>query len=360
MKKIVFCGGGTAGHVMPNIAIIEQLLKRNIEIHYIGSNGIEKRILSNYPQVKYHEISCPKLIRKLTLKNLTIPFRLIKSINHCKQILKEIKPNVIFSKGGYVSVPVVMSAQNIPVIGHESDYTMGLANKIIYHYTNKMFFSFSDTAHKYYKKGEFSGTAIRNSVFQGNKLKLKKELGIINSKPNILIVGGSTGAKAINDFIFTNIEILTKNYNVIHITGKQHSPNNSSKETCNPYFQNKIDGYHPIEYVDNMGDYLALADYIISRAGSNAIFEFLALKKLMLLIPLPKEESRGDQLLNAKYFEEQGFAEVLQQKDLTITNLNKKLDSLKANKSKIFNTMSKSNKQNGTKIIVSELLSYLK
>jgi len=165
MKNIVFCGGGTAGHVMPNIALIEELKEKDINIHYIGGDGIEKNILTKYPYVKYHEITAPKFIRKLSLKNLSIPFKLISSVNKCKKILKEIKPDLIFSKGGYISVPVVMASKKVPVIGHESDYTMGLANKIIYRYAKKMFFSFRDTANKY-NKGEFSGTAIRKNIFK--------------------------------------------------------------------------------------------------------------------------------------------------------------------------------------------------
>lgn len=356
MKKIVFCGGGTAGHVMPNIALIEELKNKDYEIHYIGGKGIEKNILSNYPFVKYHEISSPKFIRKLTLKNLTIPFKLLVSINKCKKILKEINPNVIFSKGGYISVPVVMASKKIPVIGHESDYTMGLANKIIYHYADKMFFSFSDTAKKY-KKGEFSGTAIRKNIYNGNKLTAKQRLKINNNKPCILVIGGSTGAKAINEFIYNNLDELNKKFNIIHITGKNKLQNNIHNEKC-PDWTYKHYDYFPIEYADNIEDYLALADYIISRAGSNAIFEFVALKKPMILIPLPLNESRGDQILNAKYFRDNGLAEVIEQKELNIDLLNLKLDHLIKNKNSYFKKMSAFNNINGTNIILNEILKY--
>jgi len=341
MKKILFCGGGTAGHVMPNIALIEELKKmRNLEIHYIGGNGIEKEILEKYPFVKYHVIDAPKLIRKVTLKNFTIPFKLISCVNQCKKLLQEIKPNVIFSKGGYISVPVVMAAKNIPVLGHESDYTMGLANKIIMRYAKKMFCSFLDTANKH-KKCYYSGSPIRKKIFCGNAKLIKNNLGIKNNKPVMLVIGGSTGASAINDFIYNNLKVLTKKYNVIHITGKNKS------KTFN------VANYYSIEYAHDIENYLALSDIIVSRAGSNAIFEFLALGKPTLLIPLPKDQSRGDQILNAKYFEEHNFASVIQQHELNIAQFLNKLNSLP--KPSKFDNQAK----NGTNVILTEIKKYL-
>lgn len=341
MKKIVFCGGGTAGHVMPNIALIEELKKlRNLEIHYIGGRGIEKDILSKYPFVKYHEIDAPKLIRKITLSNLTIPFKLITCINKCKKLLQEIKPNIIFSKGGYVSVPVVMASKQIPVLGHESDYTMGLANKIILHYCDKMFCSFLDTANKN-KKCFYSGSPIRKKIFSGNAKILKNKLNIKNNKKNLLVIGGSTGASAINEFICNNLKVLTKNYNIIHITGKNKGNNISA------------DGYYSVEYVHDIENYLALSDIIVSRAGSNAIFEFLALGKPTLLIPLPKEQSRGDQILNAEYFKKNNYASVIQQDELNIDNFLNTLTTLPH--------PNKSDKQsiNGINTILKEIKKYL-
>jgi len=349
-KSIVFCGGGTAGHVMPNIALIEQLKNKDIDIHYIGGKGIEKEILKNYPFVKYHEIDSPKLIRKLTFKNLTIPFKLIKSINFCKKLLKEINPSLIFSKGGYLSIPVVMASKNIPVLSHESDYTMGLANKLIYKFSKNMFFSFEDTCLRYPEKGIFSGTPIRKNIFNGNKFKAKEKLKIINNKANLLIVGGSTGAKSINDFIYKNHKELCKKYNVIHITGKDK----------NNYGTNYTTNYYPIDYVHDIENYLSLADIVISRAGSNAIFEFLALKKPMILIPLPKDQSRGDQILNAEYFNKKGFAEVISQENLNLTTLQEKLSFIENNKNFIYKNVNNYNFNNGTKLILDEISNYIK
>ncbi len=346
MSKIVLCGGGTAGHIMPNIALLPTLKQNFDEIHYIGTDGLEKKLLANYPYVKYHEISSVKLVRSLTLKNLAIPFKLAKSIKQCKKILKEISPNVIFSKGGYVSVPVVLASKNIPVYAHESDYTMGLANKIIYKKANTMFFSFDDTAKKY-KKGKLSGPPIRAEIFSGNKNKAKSELKINNNLPCVLFVGGSLGAKAINEIVYKCVPKLCKSNNVIHITGKN-------------YTTLKHQNYFQIEYSTHIEDLLALADYVVSRSGSNAIFEFLTLKKPMLLIPLPKSNSRGDQILNANYFHKNGFAHVLYQEDLTEQNLINEINYLKQTSSELKHNMNRYTFSNGTDIILKELLRYSK
>lgn len=316
MKKVVFCGGGTAGHVMPNIALIEKL-KNKAEIHYIGGSGIEKDILKKYDYVKYHEIKTTKLIRKFTLRNLLIPFKLASSISDTKKLLKSISPDVIFSKGGYASVPVVFAHGKTPVYAHESDYTMGLANKLIYPKCKKMFFSFEATAKKY-KKGIYSGTPIRKDIMCGNGNTIKTKLGIKNNKKCVLVVGGSSGARDINNFVFENISTLTKKYNIIHICGK----NKTKKMAQKNYFQ--------IEFAENMGDLLSMSDIVISRAGSNAIFELLVLRKPMILVPLPATESRGDQILNAKYFENKNWAKVIMQNELTVKTLTKAIDSVKA------------------------------
>jgi len=225
---------------------------------------------------------------------------------------------------------------------------MGLANKIIYRYCNNMFFSFQDTYLRYNKKGIFSGTPIRKNIFNGNKNLVKNKLHINNNKPVILVVGGSTGAKQINDFIYKHRKQLTLNYNIIHITGKGK---NNYKEEKN---------YFPIEFASDIENYLDYADIIISRAGSNAIFEFLALKKNMLLIPLPKDQSRGDQILNAEYFYKNKFAEVIEQENLTIDLLEEKLNKLKNQKFKYKQSMDRYDLKNGTNIILKKIVNHLK
>lgn len=349
MKKIVFTGGGTGGHVTPNISIIEKL-KDEYEIHYIGSiSGIEKDIISKYKYITYHPITTVKLERKLTLKNLLIPFKLSKGIRESKKILKDIKPTVIFSKGGFVSVPVAFAGSrlHIPIIAHESDYTMGLANRLVYNKCDTMCFSFYDTYLEYKSKGIFTGTPIRESLYLGDINRAKNNIGINNSLPYILVFGGSTGARAINQAIFDNINDIKNKYNVIHIVGK----NNINKSI-------NIQNYFQIEYANNIEDYFKLADIVICRAGSNSIFELCSLNKPMLLIPLPKASSRGDQILNAKYLKNKNLCKVLYQENLNKDSLIENINDLYKNRSYYINNLKKEKNFNGTDKIVSILKKY--
>ncbi len=321
-KKIVFCGGGSAGHVMPNLALIENLKNKFSEIHYIGGSGIEKQILANYPNIIYHQISCEKLRRSLSLKNLLMPFYVLKGYFQSKKLLKQIKPGVVFSKGGFVSVPVVYAAAKlkIPVLSHESDLTLGLANKLIYRKSKIMFTTFKETALGR-NKCIPAGAIIRNEIFNGNKNKIFSKYTLDRNKKTILVVGGSLGAKAINDCIEKCVPTLTKTYNVIHLTGKGKLNNT------------KAPNYVQVEYTNNIQDFFAAADIVITRAGSGTIFELLALNKKMLLIPLSKKASRGDQILNAKNFERNGYAKCLLEENLTPNSLLLALDKLTADKS---------------------------
>lgn len=351
LKKIVFTGGGTAGHVTPNISIIEKL-KNEYEIHYIGSiSGIEKDIISKHNYITYHPITTVKLERKLTLKNLLIPFKLIKGISESKKILRELNPNIVFSKGGFVSVPVAFASKslNIPLIAHESDYTMGLANKLIYNKCEKMCFSFSDTYDNYKDKGIFTGTPLRDSIFHGNANKIKSEYRLNPNKPTILFFGGSLGAKAINNVVFDIASTLTKRYNVLHIVGKM---NKNTKIN--------IPDYHQIEFVDNIEDYFAVADIVVSRAGSNSVFELCALNKPMLLIPLPKDSSRGDQILNANYLQKKNLCMVLYQENMTCDTLLDNIEKLYKDRNVYVSQLKKEPPFNGTSKIVSEIKKYSK
>ncbi len=324
MKTIVLTGGGTAGHVMPNLALVPELKKHFDRIVYIGSNGIEKDLAEN-EGLEFYEIPCVKFIRSLTIKNFAIPFKLVSSIKKAKKILIDIKPNIIFSKGGYVSIPVAIAGKKlgIPVLTHESDLSLGLANKIISHYSKLTLTAFEKTAEG--KKGYvWSGTPIRNKIMKGKKENLNLNLNPL--KKTVLFFGGSLGSKAINEKVLSNLEILTRKYNVLHITGKGKLGNKKMKD------------YFPVEYTNEIENFFASADMIVSRAGANSIFEILALKKPALLIPLPKSESRGDQIDNAKYFAERGMCHVLFQEEMTdqkflgsIANLEKEAQNLKKN-----------------------------
>jgi len=333
---------------MPNVALLKYLEREFDEIHYIGSyNGIEKNIMKNYNNVIYHEIPTVKLIRSLTLKNLLIPFKLFKSLRKTKKILKAINPSVIFSKGGFVSVPVVLGGAKlgIPIIAHESDSSMGLANKIIIRKCKKMCFSFENLAKKYKEKGLYTGSPIRDEIFKGDKSKILRELNFSPNKTIILIMGGSLGATAINKIIFENAEELSKKYNLIHIVGK----NNVNKNLLN------LTNYKQIEFTKNIEDYLASADVIISRSGSNSIFEFLALKKPMILIPLPKDSSRGDQIINAQIFHDKGFSHILYQERLNKNTLFDSITYVLQNKNYFINNMKKASTNVANKTILNEI-----
>lgn len=351
MKTIILTGGGTGGHIIPNLSLIP-LLKQHFEkIVYIGlNNSLESELLKLYPEVTFEGISTPKLIRDKLLKNITLPFKLIKSINTCKKILKKYKPQVIFSKGGFVSLPVCIAGKllNLPVVSHESDLTLGLANKIIYHCCTTFCTTFESTS-KNLKKAVFTGSPIKSELFFPHPQKAYEISNLSPLRPTILFVGGSTGAQDLNQAVYNALPVLTKKYNVVHLTGK----GKLNKNITSPH-------YYQTEFVLNIQDFLSISQVVVSRAGSNAICELLALKKPMLLIPLPKNASRGDQIQNANYFLKNGFASVLYQNQLTTQTLVDKIDLLLAKKSiyeKTFSTHPQVNKLlNGTQNILTQIL----
>lgn len=337
MKKIVLTGGGTAGHVYPALALLPYL--KGWEIHYIGGSGIEKEVLKNFPKIKYHEIETVKLVRKLTPKNLLIPFKMMKSITQSKKILKKISPDVIFSKGGFVSVPVVIAGNRLKIktISHESDLSMGLANKINLKFCKSMCTSFQKTAN-ISPKCIWTGQPIRKEIFEGNpSLILSK---FTQRKPVLLVVGGSLGAKFINEKVIENIDLLTKNFNIIHITGNQSVA------------KIEHENYVQIEFSKNIQDLYSACDIALSRAGAGVIFELLALAKPMLLIPLSKKCSRGDQIENAELFEKLGYAGKLEEEEFSNDIFLKKLEYLNENKTKFKTLMKKNTQKNACKEIV--------
>jgi len=343
MKKIiVLTGGGTGGHVVPHLSILPSLTK-DFDVHYVGTNGIEKEIMKDKP-VKYHTISASKLDRSKKLSNLLLPFKLISSIRQCKKILKEIKPDVVFSKGGFVSLPVVIAAKSckIKVISHESDFSMGLANKIIYRFCDVFCTSFEQTAAKL-KKAVATGSPIRENLKFGSKEKGYLMTKIDRNRPTILFMGGSTGAKAINDCVISSLDLLLPEYNIIHIVGKGKTTNVKAKNYCQ------------LEFVDNIEDIFAISDYIVSRAGSNAIFEFLYLKKPTLLIPLPKGASRGDQVDNADDLLKRELVHVLNQENLTPRVLAAEIRRLKEDSKILINNMENCPNINGTENLLGQI-----
>ena len=293
MKRIVLTGGGTAGHVTPCIAMLPALKKEGYDIHYIGSyKGIERKLIKEY-DIPYYGISSGKLRRYLDLKNFTDPFKVLKGYFEAYKILKKIKPDILFSKGGFVTVPVVLAAKRckIPIIIHESDMTPGLANKIAIPAAQKVCVNFPETInHIPQKKAVLTGTPIRKELFSGNKIKGLDFCGFTANKPVIMVIGGSSGSKVINDVIRGMLPTLLRDFQVVHLCGKGN---------LDPKLDN-LEGYAQFEYIKKeLSDLFAAANLVISRAGANAICEILALKIPNILIPLSLKASRGDQILNA-------------------------------------------------------------
>ncbi len=346
MKNIVLTGGGTGGHVIPHLSLLPYI-KKDYKVFYLGTDGIEKDIMKNQ-DVTFVTIDAVKLDRSKKLKNITIPFKLIKSIHNCKKILKEIKPSVIFSKGGYVSIPVVIAAHKlkIPIVSHESDLTFGLANKIIYRYCDCMCTSFKQTADGK-NKCVFTGSPIRQELFCGNKQTGYNVTQLKSDKPTIMFVGGSTGAKKLNEIVYQALPTLTKKYNVIHLVGK-----NKLDKTKN------YPNYCQIEYCHNIQDLFAISDCVVSRAGSNAIFELAVLKKPMLLIPLPKGASRGDQIQNAELFAKLGYAHTLSQEGLTYVKLLENIEKLFKDKNNLVFNLNKADFGNASQKIYQNIVKY--
>ncbi len=346
MKRIILTGGGTAGHVTPNIALLPRLKELNYDIHYIGSyNGIEKELIEQFG-IPYHGIATGKLRRYFSLQNFTDPFRVIKGLDEARKLVKILKPDVIFSKGGFVSVPVVLAGKSrkVPTIIHESDMTPGLANKISLSSATKVCCNFPETLeHLPEGKAILTGSPIRQELLSGDKYKALEFLHFTSEKPVIMIVGGSLGAVAVNNAVRAILPELLKKYQIIHLCGK-----GKVDETLL-----HLDGYAQYEYIkDELKDLFAATDIVISRAGANAICELLALHKPNLLIPLSANASRGDQILNARSFERQGFSMVLEEEELTNEILFNAINSLYDNRETYIDAMKKSSQQNSIDTII--------
>ena len=345
-NSIVLTGGGTAGHVCPNINLSKKLKEHFNKIYYIGSeNGIEKKLIESQTDYKYFSISTVKFTRKKIFKNLLIPFKLSKAISEAKKILKETNPSIVFSKGGYVSLPVVIASHKlkIPIICHESDISMGLANKLASKYADKICTNFEITANK--SKSKFIHTGSPLPISKLTKSQAKEKLKIKTDKPILLVTGGSLGAKTLNELIFRNINDLTKKFYVLHLVGR----NNLNKKINNP-------SYKQIEFSDNMWTIFKATDYAISRAGANSIMELLANEIPTIFIPLPRGVSRGDQVDNAIYLKNLNLASVIFQEELTIEKLQKELNFIENNAKNIKLSIKKQNFTDGTDKIINLIL----
>jgi UDP-N-acetylglucosamine--N-acetylmuramyl-(pentapeptide) pyrophosphoryl-undecaprenol N-acetylglucosamine transferase len=346
MKVIVMTGGGTSGHVTPNIALFPDLKRMGYEIHYIGSkDGIERRLIEK-EAIPYYPISAGKLRRYINLKNFTDIFKVIKGVFQSYSILGKIKPDIVFSKGGYVSCPVVWSSwlRKIPVVIHESDITPGLTNRLSIPFARKVCYTFPESKkHISKEKAVLTGMPIRAELLSGSKKEGKKICGFTSNKPVLVIIGGSLGSERINNIARKELDNILKDFNVCHICGK----GNVKQE------YEDINGYKQFEYInDNQTHIFALADLFLSRAGATVLFEILALKKPNLLIPLSKAASRGDQILNGESFERQGFSYILTEEKLDEHSLLEGIREVYKNREKYICAMQESNTEEGVNKIL--------
>lgn len=329
IKKIVFTGGGTAGHVTPNLALIEALIKQDWQVDYIGSKDSIEKTLVEQKKIPFHAIETGKLRRYFSWKNALSPFLICAGIMQSYFLLRKLKPNIVFSKGGFVAFPVVFSAwlNRIPIVAHESDLSPGLANRLSFPFVNKICLTFAN-AKPFFKQSQHTvttGTPIRQRLFEGSKQQGLQLCQFTEDKPCILVMGGSAGSAKINLIVRQALPALLPLYNIIHLCGT-----------------GKIDplsvypGYYQIEYAnDSLPDLLAAADIVVSRAGANSIYELLALQKPHILIPLSAEVSRGDQIENAQYFKDLGVSAVINDESLVQEQLITELATILASRNQI-------------------------
>lgn len=354
MKHIVLTGGGTAGHVTPNIAMIPVLREAGYKISYIGSyDGIEKKLIEEL-NIPYYGISSGKLRRYFDVKNFTDPFRVLKGFHEAKKLMKQLKPDIVFSKGGFVTVPVVIAAKKckVPAIIHESDMTPGLANKLCIPSAVKVCCNFPETVKNLpQEKAVLTGTPIRKELLSGDKEAGRRFCGFTSDKPVLMVIGGSLGAASVNNHIRSILPELLKEFQVVHLCGKDKTDESLTG----------TEGYVQYEYIKNeLADLFALSDIVISRAGANAICEISALHKPNLLIPLSANASRGDQILNARSFERQGFSMVLEEEEITDQKLLDSIRSLYSNRHSYEETMASGKQMDSIHHILSLIQEYTK
>lgn len=346
MKKIVLTGGGTAGHVSPNLALIPHLKAAGYDISYIGTEkGIEHEMIAKVPGIHYYAVKSGKLRRYFSWQNFTDPFRVIAGAFQSAHLMGKLKPDVVFSKGGFVSVPVVVGAwlHRIPVVCHESDLTPGLANKLCKPFARRFATTFPECAQALGAKAEMTGTPLRPELFQGSRAKGLALLGFTGEKPVLLMMGGSLGAQSVNKVLREALPELLPRFDVCHICGKGN---------LDASLEGKA-GYRQLEFVDkDLPDVLAVADLVLSRAGSNALCEFQALGRPMLLVPYPKGASRGDQILNAQSLEKRGLCRVLLQEHLTKDTLVQALTALWADRAALEKALHDAPPADGTRRVL--------
>ena len=346
MKRIVLTGGGTAGHVTPHLSLIPRLRQEGYDIHYIGTEkGIEHEMIAKIPDVTYHAVKSGKLRRYFSLQNFTDPFRVVAGAFQSMHLMRKLKPDVLFSKGGFVSVPVVIGAWlcRVPAVCHESDLTPGLANRICARFATKVATTFPECAKALGAKGVHTGTPLRPELFQGSRAAGLAMAGFDGRKPVLLMTGGSLGAQSVNKCLRESLPELLPHMDVLHLCGKGNLDESLAG----------LKGYCQKEFLSGeLPDALAVADLVLSRAGSNTLSELLALHKPMLLVPYPLSASRGDQIENAKSYERQGLARVLMQEDMTPRTMTDALLSLLADRDQLLQALKNYPVQDGTDAVL--------
>ena len=352
MKRIVLTGGGTAGHVSPNQALIPHLQREGWEIHYVGTKaGIERTLIEPISGVTYHAVSSGKLRRYFDWKNFTDPFRVIAGAFQSFNIIRRLKPSVVFSKGGFVSVPVVIGAAlcGVPVVMHESDITPGLANKICKPFAKAICTTFPECAKLLGSKGIETGTPLRAQIFSGTREAGLSLSGFDGSRPILMMIGGSLGAQSVNAILREALPELTKTFDVLHVCGK----GNLAPEL------DSMPGYRQFEYLtEELPSAFACADILLSRAGSNSLSEILALKKPALLIPY--HSGRGDQVLNANSLKARGLAHVMIQSELNAATLVPAIHALYEERELLTQRIAALPDADGTKAVLEQIHKYAK
>ncbi len=354
MTTIVFTGGGSAGHVTPNLALIDSLNGLAWKIEYIGErNGVEQTIAENH-SVHFNPIFCGKLRRYFSWKNFIDPFKIMIGIIQSYYLLHRLKADIVFSKGGFVAFPVVFAAwlKRIPIVAHESDLTPGLANRLCFPFVNKICLTFAG-AEKFFNKSQatvVTGTPLREQLYTGCAKKALELCGFSGEKSCLLIIGGGQGSAEINQALRANIETLRQDFHIIHLCG--------SGKLSNELIG--VKDYVQQEYATNeLPHYYALADVVISRAGANTLYELLALEKPHILIPLSAKVSRGDQVENAAYFEQLGISRVIASADLTPSMLYSAINTLKRDKESIVSKLKALNIKPANKQIIAIIKEYV-
>lgn len=337
-----------AATLPPNLALLPYLQERGYDVHYIGTrDGMERQLVQGIP---YHPIRAGKLRRYLDWRNITDPVRTVSGYFDAKKVLRELQPSVVFCKGGFVSVPVAYAAHSlrIPIILHESDYSPGLANRLCAPKADKICLSFDANTDQYGGRAVVTGSPVRRELLRGDRQKGLAFCGLGGLAPVLLIMGGSQGAASLNAAVDACLDSILKDFSVIHLRGKGN---------LNETLQCKKN-YAQFEYVSReMPDLFAAADIALSRAGANALFEFLALKKPSLLVPLPLSASRGDQLLNARFFEQNGYAVMLEQERAADGVLVAALQHLYQNRLKYMEAMRSAKASQGTQNVLDVIYS---